>query len=564
MSTDEILSAAWARASFAARGCIAALAGFALLLSLHLWPAWTGNPDLSHGILMPVAFLLLLREARAGPGRYLAAGWSAGLTLVFALTGLAVLALAGLYASVLDWSHALVDFALSGALTLFLAAGIAVLAEKRVRLMPFNWAAGVAAGLWVVCAPMPPGFYSRLTLGLQLWISADVVHTLHLLGIAAGQAGNVIRLARTSVGVEEACSGVRSLVSCVFCGILFSAILVRRPRARLAVIAISAPLALGMNFLRSLALTLLANSGRPIAGPWHDAAGFAVLGVTAALLGAFALWLGRPSGRARPGESTGAPGTPQPPGFPGNGAARSPVRGDLLLAALLSAAAALLVFFYANTRTPVNRDRRPPDLWAVIPESAPGWAVRTDTTLYRFSDTLKTDLLAQRTYERPSGAGLLQVTLYAAYWRPGQAPVSLVASHTPDACWPGIGWVPGPAADARREPPSIGGRPLAGAESRYFTNQGFPQYVWFWHLYDGRPIPYEDPYSLWRLLAIAWHYGFRHSGEQLFVRVSSNRPWSSLEEEPLVHDFFDRLRPLGFLPGVPLTPGPQRLPASPG
>ena len=139
MSAPETLRAAWSRISFGAKGCAAALAGFALLLTLQLWPAWTGNPDLSHGVFMPVAFLILLREARAGSRRYLPQGWSLGLAIAFALSGLAVLVLAGLYASVLDWTHALVEFALSASLALFLAAGIATLAEERVRLIPFNW-----------------------------------------------------------------------------------------------------------------------------------------------------------------------------------------------------------------------------------------------------------------------------------------------------------------------------------------------------------------------------------------------------------------------------------------
>jgi hypothetical protein len=124
--------------------------------------------------------------------------------------------------------------------------------------------------------------------------------------------------------------------------------------------------------------------------------------------------------------------------------------------------------------------------------------------------------------------------------------VSLVASHTPDACWPGTGWVLEQPPGGLPGPPSVDGRLIAGAEARYFANRGFPQYVWFWHLYDGRPIPYQDPYSFRRLLDIAWHYGFRHSGDQLFVRVSGNCPWSSLEAEPLVRDFFARLRPLGL------------------
>ena len=546
MNALETFSAAWGRSSLVARGCVAVLAGLTLLLCIHLWPAWTGDPDLSHGVFMPIAFLLLLWEARAGRRRYLTTKWSASLTLAFALAGLGLLFLAGLYASVLDWTNALVSFLFSGALALFLGAGIASMSGKRVRLIPFNWTAAVAAGLWVLSSPIPPGSYSRLTVLLQLWVSSGVVHTLNLLGIAAGQSGNVIRLANTSVGVEEACSGVRSLVSCIFCGIFFSATLVRRPWARVLVIALAAPLALGMNFLRSLVLTLLANAGTNIAGTWHDATGFAILGVTAVMLAALALWLGRSPGSRGIDETRRNAGAPRPDDSPAEGVSRGPARRELLLASLLAAAAALLVFFFANTRPSVNRDRRAPDLWAVLPESAPGWTVSTDRTLYRFTDTLKTDLLAQRVYERQTAAGLFQITLYVAYWRPGQAPVSLVASHTPDACWPGTGWVLERAPDGRLEEPSIDRRPIAGAESRYFTNQGFPQYVWFWHLYDGRPIPYQDPYSFRRLLSIAWRYGFRHSGDQLFVRVSSNRPWPSLEPEAFVRDFLARLRPLGL------------------
>lgn len=541
MSPSETLPAAWGRASPAMKGCIAVLAGFTLLLCLHLWPAWTGDPDLSHGIFMPIAFLLLLREARAGGGKYLTAKWSAGLVLAFGLSGLGLLSLAGLYASVLDWSHALVDFLLSGALAVLLAAGIAAMADERVRLMPFNWSAAVAAGLWVISSPIPPGIYSSLTVLLQLWVSSGVVDTLNLLGVAAAQSGNVIHLAGTSVGVEEACSGVRSLVSCIFCGIFFSGTLVRRPWPRTMMIALAAPLALAMNFLRSLALTLLANRGVAIAGAWHDATGFAIMGVTAVLLAALALSLGR--SHARSAESAVLELQAE---VPGNGAATSHARRDLPLAFFLTAAALLLFAFLANTRPSASQDRQPPDLWAALPESVPGWTVATDRTLYRFTDTLKTDLLAQRVYERPTPKGPLQITLYLAYWRPGQAPVSLVASHTPDACWPGTGWVLEAPPGGPPEPPSIGGRLIAGAESRYFTNRGFPQYVWFWHLYDGRPIPYQDPYSFRRLLDIAWHYGFRHSGDQLFVRISGNCPWSSLEAEPLVRDFFARLRPLGL------------------
>ena len=64
------------------------------------------------------------------------------------------------------------------------------------------------------------------------WSPHGVVRVLGAVGIAAFQDGNVIELARTSVGVSEACSGVRSLISCTVAGLFLSATLVRRPLNR--------------------------------------------------------------------------------------------------------------------------------------------------------------------------------------------------------------------------------------------------------------------------------------------------------------------------------------------
>ena len=137
------------------------------------------------------------------------------------------------------------------------------------------------------------------------------------------------------------------------------------------------------------------------------------------------------------------------------------------------------------------------------------------------------------------------MTVYLAYWPPGQASVSTVALHTPDACWPGAGWQP-VAAAAARFAPAVAGRTLPAAESRLFTSSDMTQYVWFWHLYDGVSITPRDPRSPRELLAIAWRYGFRPTGEQLFVRVSSNRPWNAIAGEPLLAEIFNHLHAFGL------------------
>jgi exosortase len=520
----------------AAKFSVAVLTLFMVALSVHLWPEWQRNPDLSHGFFMPLVFLLLLNEARSARSpRWLRPGPGQMTTLVgLTLVGLIALSAAGLYAAALDWTHSVVNFTLTGALTLLTGAAIVALAGTTVRLVPCNWSALVGAGLWLLCAPIPPGTYTRLTLGLQLWVSENVLRALHLLGIAAERHGNIIDLARGSVGIEEACSGVRSLISCVFAGLFFSASLVRRPWARALILGLSVPLAIAMNFIRSLTLTLLANNGVNIAGTWHDVTGFAVLGVTAVMLGALALLLER-------GENNDA-APPAPSPEPGSETRfRFPVTA---LATGLALALALLTVFTLNTRSSPRHGASIPNLSAVLPALTPGWIV-ANNDLYEFRDALHTDHLAQRTYIKHTPTGDVRIILYLAYWQPGQASVSLVASHTPDACWPGSGWA-AQTVDQPRENLVVDQRPIAVAESRFFKLGDLPQYVWFWHLYDGRPINYRDPYSASELLRIAIRYGFRHDGDQLFVRVSCNRPWSEIEHEPVIAQFFANTKALGL------------------
>jgi exosortase len=527
----------FARLPRLAKACIVALLFFAAFLSWLLWPVWIHNPDLSHGILMPVIFCFLVYQSRSeGPWRFLNGRAATVVSGLLVACALGLLILAGLYAAVLDWSHALVIFLLAGSLAFFLAAGLAAFANRRLQFVPCNWTAVAAASLWLLCAPIPPGTYSRITAALQLWVSVRVVQSLHLLGVPAFRDGNIIELAHARVGVEEACSGVRSLVSCIFAGLFFSASLVTRPWSRVLIILLAPILALAMNFVRSLALTLMASRGIEIEGFWHNITGFAVLGITAALLGGLAVLLRRSQSAFAEASADGS----------ANASARADPASVAWLSVALGLAVALVIFFYANTRS-FSRDNRGavPDLLAILPSSEAGWRVKTTGDLYQFRDILQTDLLAQRVYWRGLGSEHTEIILYLAYWRPGQAPVSIVASHTPDACWPGSGWeartLPGSG-----DPLSIQGRPLPDAEGRLFTNAGYPQYVWFWHLYQGRPIPYQNPYSLKELLSIAWHYGFRHNGDQLFVRASSNRPWSEIAREPILEDFFARLRPLGL------------------
>jgi hypothetical protein len=171
--------------------------------------------------------------------------------------------------------------------------------------------------------------------------------------------------------------------------------------------------------------------------------------------------------------------------------------------------------------------------------------VQTTPDFDQYSGVLHTHALIERVYSAGASPDSAHVTLYIAYWRPGQASVSLVDAHTPDACWPGTGWAP-ETLPIGREALGVGGRVLAPAECRLFAHGTYETRVWFWHLYGGRPITFVDPYSAVRLLGLAWRYGFGHAEDQLFVRVSSDRTWGEIASQPFLRQFFENMKPLGL------------------
>lgn len=507
-------------------------------IALGTWlllPSWRQNPDLSHGLFAPIVFVLLLWRSRVdGTQRWLEPGpFRVGLQALASLLALGLFVLAALLAVSVGWSQALVCFLSTAALSSLLLAGLVVLAGSETRLIPFNWISVTAVCSWVLVSPLPPGTYTTLTVGLQSWVSTAVVNALQLLGIPALQRGNIIELATTSVGVEEACSGVRSLLSCTYVAIMLSAWSLRALRARLALIALGPLIALVLNFVRSLSLTLMVQSGLNIGGFWHDATGYAVLLLAAATLTLLATWW-----ETAPNDE--APRPPSPPTT-----ARTAWGHGLFLATWV-VAAALVAATFLLARRPGAPQAAPPDLAALLPTSFPGWDVRTATDLDQFAGTLQTSHMVQRTYLRAHGKAVRQMTVYVAYWPAASVPVSMVAMHTPDICWPGNGW-------SRLEPPAR--RPdfrvvqhalPAPAEHAFINGNGLVQNVWSWHLSGGRVLPQRNPLSVRAQFRLAVEEGFRRPEDQYFIRISSNQEWAELADEALVRQIIGQLSSLGL------------------
>ena len=514
-------------------GAILAAALFAAWCAL-LWPEWLGEPNLTHGLFMPVVLAALLYESArsASPSFLPDNAWVDALQAGAAVFALLAAAAGGFYGDTMGWDHGLAEFFLSSAMAALILVVLMALGRSGVRALPFGWPCAAAVLLCVLCAPLPPGTSARLTQALQLGVTESVLRILNAVGVPAFRTGNVIELAHARVGVEEACSGLRSLVSCVFAGIFISAAWVRRPLARWLIVLVAAPLALGMNLLRSLGLAYAASRGLRIDGLLHDVAGIAILVATSAGP--------RPPGSvARPGRRGAAGPRGSAPLRPSGGAPGWIALCALVGAAALTASWILRPLEFASPKGAL------PNLSSILPESVEGWSVSTSEDLRQYAPELRTGCLMQRTYTRLRPWGREEVTLYVAFWRPGQASVSLVSSHTPDMCWPGQGWDMLPERTGT-EDLRVDRRALPPSQARAFVRPQEKLYVWYWHLYGGRPVEDFDTHSPRRLLAEVVANGIRANRSQIFVRISANAGWSQVADGPLLAAFFSGLRGWGF------------------
>lgn len=136
--------------------------------------------------------------------------------------------------------------------------------------------------IWFLSAPMVAALESRISIFLLNQVTIVVYHSFNFLGFAIEQQGNTLNLPRGSVGVAEACSGIRSLMACLFAGSVMSALYLNKIWKKVLLVGMAMLLAFVMNLFRSLFLTAWAYAygSEAIEGTVHDVTGYAVLGLT--------------------------------------------------------------------------------------------------------------------------------------------------------------------------------------------------------------------------------------------------------------------------------------------
>jgi exosortase len=325
--------------------------------------------------------------------------------------------------------------------------GAATLALEANPLWPTAAWLGVTGGLVLTLAVIARGHGWRgaraaapvlvLMLTALKWpalIYVPVMHTMmqvnaviatelvNLTGTLAVVKGNVIEVARGMVGVDEACSGLRSLQTVIMMALFLGESDRLRPMRRLALVAGAVCVALAVNVARTTLLTwVFANLGAETEERWHDPAGMVALLVTLLLV-----WL--VSERLRSGGEVKAAGP--------SGAQLSAPAWRPLVTAL-----ACVVVIEAGTQAWYGwHERGATDMWVVWELEAPagsGWGEvvvppRTAAMLrYESSESLAREL--------PSPPR--QMLAFAFRWSGDLARRGIPAMHDPLVCLPSVGAV---------------------------------------------------------------------------------------------------------------------------
>jgi exosortase len=241
---------------------------------------WRTQPEYSFGWVNLILTIVIIsktmdsipKDSRANlPSKYL--------PVLLTLLGMPIVLLAELYGNGVARSP-VYAFTLSiGTILFLLSWGIYNFNFKTVKLFVYPLC------FFLLCVPIPKLIWNPLVLGLQSIITELNIETLQGIGIPARQAGNLIIFQKTTVGVDEACSGVRSLQSMTMSSMFLGFLYFNQNKTRVVIALLGIFFALCGNFLRSFVLCLLSYyGGDELFEVWHDKVGWGTMLLTLSAL----------------------------------------------------------------------------------------------------------------------------------------------------------------------------------------------------------------------------------------------------------------------------------------
>jgi len=410
-----------------------ALLGLWFVLCRQLSGEWSVNEQYSYGWFVPffAAFLFWLRWEDRPPvdsgGRKSEIGGRKGIAIGLAILVLLILFPVRLFEVAnpdwrpLDWTHAAAVVALT-LLVIWTAGGWA-----WVRHFAFPVCFIFAAVPWITPIEEP------IVQGLMRSVAAVATETITLFGVPAQIEGNLIRVSTGLVGVNEACSGVRSLQTSLMIGLLFGE-LKRLSLARRGLLIIGAILlALLANLGRALFLIWIAAIQNVSAvDRWHDIAGYVIVALV--FCGSLALAVAFAKGqRLKATVEDGESGSPK--------LLLSTFYFLLCLSWLIAVEIGVETWYRVHEHGLIARER-----WmARWPETAKDFHdIHIDETtkrILRFDEGRGATWRIQRSeVGSQKSEGEDAALLYFFRWRPGGNSALLANLHRPDVCLPASGW----------------------------------------------------------------------------------------------------------------------------
>jgi exosortase len=261
----------------------AAIVGIAVLLALialsyagtieHLVRRWSREADYSHGFLVPLfsAWLLWRRRDMAPSAAAPVTGrWLGALVLL----GSALLRVAGEYYSFVLTDSVSLIACLLGATMLIGGWGALRWAWPSIVFLLFM-------------VPLPGFLATRMSGPLQRIATISSTYALQTLGVPAIASGNVIWLSDGTIGVAEACSGLRMLI--MFGAVTMALVLLLDlgTAERLFLLASSVGIAVVANVFRITTTGMVHEwiSPRIAEAIFHDVAGWIMMPLALILLG---------------------------------------------------------------------------------------------------------------------------------------------------------------------------------------------------------------------------------------------------------------------------------------
>lgn len=245
----------------------------ALLLGVILgalyWPIlrdlgqqWWSDANYQHGFLVPVLSVYLVWRRRAALQRITPRGTWLGLPVL--LAGIATLLVGDIGAE---------NFLMRSSLLVILAGLILLhLGRQTFREVLFP------LGYLFFMIPLPAILLYALTFPLQNVAARQAAWALDFLGIPVLLDGNVIHLSQISLGVTEACSGIRSLISLIAGAVAWAYFMLPSGWVTLLFVACALPITVFANAARVVATGLIGQwfGVEYASGFFHEFAGWVV------------------------------------------------------------------------------------------------------------------------------------------------------------------------------------------------------------------------------------------------------------------------------------------------